>query len=209
MTPTRGSCVTSLSITTMPRCHTFLRHLFFFSLSLILLSPDEVFRGKCVRFLALISHPCSFQPSSRCVRAKINIAMICQTLVSPPEGNKEISRDNILCKITYVANGQFFSLSSLLLLKCCRSFVNVLLFLVLLCSKSRRLGSCVRPESRGQAGIPQISEALHLLRAGEDCRKAHPLLRAQVKLLKLSVLLFFLKAASPSFNYLLFKKIRL
>ncbi|XP_027008521.1 ceramide transfer protein isoform X3 [Tachysurus fulvidraco] len=44
------------------------------------------------------------QPSSRCVRARINIAMICQTLVSPPEGNKEISRDNILCKITYVAN---------------------------------------------------------------------------------------------------------
>uniref|UniRef100_A0AAQ6A0C8 Ceramide transfer protein n=1 Tax=Amphiprion ocellaris TaxID=80972 RepID=A0AAQ6A0C8_AMPOC len=39
-----------------------------------------------------------------CVRAKINIAMICQTLVSPPEGDKEISRDNILCKITYVAN---------------------------------------------------------------------------------------------------------
>ncbi|XP_054613720.1 ceramide transfer protein-like isoform X1 [Dunckerocampus dactyliophorus] len=44
------------------------------------------------------------QPSSRCVRAKINIAMICQTLVSPPEGDKEISRDNVLCKITYVAN---------------------------------------------------------------------------------------------------------
>ncbi|XP_007548865.1 collagen type IV alpha-3-binding protein-like isoform X4 [Poecilia formosa] len=44
------------------------------------------------------------QSSSRCVRAKINIAMICQTLVSPPEGDKEISRDNILCKITYVAN---------------------------------------------------------------------------------------------------------
>lgn len=33
--------------------------------------------------------------------------MICQTLVSPPEGNKEISRDNILCKITYVANGKY------------------------------------------------------------------------------------------------------
>ncbi|XP_041435486.1 ceramide transfer protein isoform X4 [Xenopus laevis] len=43
-------------------------------------------------------------PLNRCVRAKINIAMICQTLVSPPEGNKEISRDNIQCKITYVAN---------------------------------------------------------------------------------------------------------
>lgn len=47
------------------------------------------------------------QPSSRCVRAKINIAMICQTLVSPPEGDKEISRENILCRITYVANGMF------------------------------------------------------------------------------------------------------
>ncbi|XP_055087615.1 ceramide transfer protein-like isoform X2 [Periophthalmus magnuspinnatus] len=44
------------------------------------------------------------EPTSRCVRAKINIAMICQTLVSPPEGDKEISRDNITCKITYVAN---------------------------------------------------------------------------------------------------------
>ncbi|XP_072272376.1 ceramide transfer protein [Pyxicephalus adspersus] len=42
--------------------------------------------------------------NNRCVRAKINIAMICQTLVSPPEGNKEIGRDNIQCKITYVAN---------------------------------------------------------------------------------------------------------
>ncbi|XP_038590464.1 ceramide transfer protein isoform X1 [Micropterus salmoides] len=44
------------------------------------------------------------QLTSKCVRAKINIGMICQTLVSPPEGDKEISRDNILCKITYVAN---------------------------------------------------------------------------------------------------------
>lgn len=44
------------------------------------------------------------QPTNRCVRAKINIAIICQTLVSPPEGDKEISRDNITCKITYVAN---------------------------------------------------------------------------------------------------------
>ncbi|XP_068104817.1 LOW QUALITY PROTEIN: ceramide transfer protein [Hyperolius riggenbachi] len=42
--------------------------------------------------------------NNRCVRAKINIAMICQTLVSPPEGNKEISRDNLQCRITYVAN---------------------------------------------------------------------------------------------------------
>lgn len=49
------------------------------------------------------------QPTNKCVRAKINIAMICQTLVSPPEGDKEISRDNILCKITYVANGECVS----------------------------------------------------------------------------------------------------
>lgn len=49
------------------------------------------------------------QPTNRCVRAKINIAMICQTLVSPPEGDRQISRDNILCKITYVANGESLS----------------------------------------------------------------------------------------------------
>ena len=49
-----------------------------------------------------------WQLNNRCVRAKINVAMICQTLVSPPEGNQEISRDNILCKITYVANGMYF-----------------------------------------------------------------------------------------------------
>lgn len=53
----------------------------------------------------------NFQPTNRCVRAKINVAMICQTLVSPPEGDKEISRDNILCKITYVANGELLSIS--------------------------------------------------------------------------------------------------
>uniref|UniRef100_A0A8B9BC77 Ceramide transporter 1 n=1 Tax=Anser brachyrhynchus TaxID=132585 RepID=A0A8B9BC77_9AVES len=52
--------------------------------------------------------------NNRCVRAKINIAMICQTLVSPPEGNKEISRDNILCKITYVANGKSIFLFTML-----------------------------------------------------------------------------------------------
>ena len=57
-------------------------------------------------FLIAVFHFVYFQPSSRCVRAKINIAMICQTLVSPPEGDKEISRDNILCRITYVANGE-------------------------------------------------------------------------------------------------------
>ncbi|XP_005722467.1 collagen type IV alpha-3-binding protein [Pundamilia nyererei] len=42
--------------------------------------------------------------TNRCVRAKLNVAMICQTLVSPPEGDKEISRDNISCRVSYVAN---------------------------------------------------------------------------------------------------------
>uniref|UniRef100_A0A0F7Z6I2 Ceramide transfer protein n=1 Tax=Micrurus fulvius TaxID=8637 RepID=A0A0F7Z6I2_MICFL len=46
----------------------------------------------------------SVPTTNRCVRAKINIAMICQTVVGPPDGNKKRSRDNILCKITYVAN---------------------------------------------------------------------------------------------------------
>lgn len=45
--------------------------------------------------------------------------MICQTLVSPPEGDKEISRDNILCKITYVANGaSCFTMQSLWARQC-------------------------------------------------------------------------------------------
>lgn len=54
----------------------------------------------------------NFQPTNRCVRAKINVAMICQTVVSPPEGDKEISRDNILCRVSYVANGKCLSRSS-------------------------------------------------------------------------------------------------
>ncbi|XP_052448103.1 ceramide transfer protein isoform X3 [Carassius gibelio] len=45
-----------------------------------------------------------YPPSSRCIRAKINVAMICQTLISPPEGDEKLTRDNFLCKITYVAN---------------------------------------------------------------------------------------------------------
>lgn len=56
----------------------------------------------------------ALQPTNRCVRAKINIAMICQTLVSPPEGDREISRDNLTCKITYVANGELTSLTALI-----------------------------------------------------------------------------------------------
>lgn len=55
------------------------------------------------------------------------------------------------------------------------------------CSEPRWLGPCICPESRSEARIPQIPEAFHLLRAGENCRQAHPLLRAQVHLPELSV----------------------
>lgn len=71
-----------------------------------------------------------------------------------------------------------------MLLQCCEYCGNILW-----CSKPRRLGPCVCPESRSQARIPQILEAFHLLRAGENCRQAHPLLRAQVNLPELSLAL--------------------
>uniref|UniRef100_S4RXN9 Ceramide transporter 1b n=1 Tax=Petromyzon marinus TaxID=7757 RepID=S4RXN9_PETMA len=46
----------------------------------------------------------AYPVTNRYVRAKINVALICQTLVSPPDGNQNIQRDNLLCRITYVAN---------------------------------------------------------------------------------------------------------
>uniref|UniRef100_A0A8C4R7H7 Ceramide transfer protein n=1 Tax=Eptatretus burgeri TaxID=7764 RepID=A0A8C4R7H7_EPTBU len=42
--------------------------------------------------------------TTKCVRAKINVALICQTMVSPPDGNHNIQRENLSCKITYIAN---------------------------------------------------------------------------------------------------------
>lgn len=71
-----------------------------------------------------------------------------------------------------------------MLLQCCDDCGNALW-----CSKPRWLGPCVCPESRSEARIPQIPEALHLLRAGENCRQAHPLLRAQVNLPELPLAL--------------------
>lgn len=96
------------------------------------------------------------QPSSRCVRAKINIAMICQTLVSPPEGDKEISRDNILCKITYVANGASSSFCLCLIkdkdclyLTCCFRCLNFLLLILL----SQRCIFAVNPGGWAPASV--------------------------------------------------------
>ncbi|XP_070541688.1 ceramide transfer protein-like [Ptychodera flava] len=47
----------------------------------------------------------SRQVGNKCVRAKINIGMFCQTLVDPPEKDQdELTRDNVWCKITYTAH---------------------------------------------------------------------------------------------------------
>jgi collagen type IV alpha-3-binding protein len=41
---------------------------------------------------------------NKCVRIRFNIALICQTVVQPPESGQEISRENLTCKIQYSAN---------------------------------------------------------------------------------------------------------
>ncbi|GAB5566967.1 ceramide transfer protein isoform X1 [Prionailurus iriomotensis] len=82
--------------------------------------------------------------NNRCVRAKINIAMICQTLVSPPEGNQEISRDNILCKITYVANGEPW-----------------------------RMGTSLSVKGSGKARVSKVSKTLYFLCPRKNCRKTY------------------------------------
>jgi collagen type IV alpha-3-binding protein len=42
--------------------------------------------------------------SNKCVRIKFNVAMICQTVVQPPEAGKAIQRENLTCKVQYSAN---------------------------------------------------------------------------------------------------------
>ena len=44
------------------------------------------------------------QPSGKCVRIRFNVAMICQTVVQPPESGKQIERSNLTCKVQYSAN---------------------------------------------------------------------------------------------------------
>ncbi|KAK1345180.1 hypothetical protein QTO34_013890 [Cnephaeus nilssonii] len=83
--------------------------------------------------------------NNRCVRAKINIAMICQTLVSPPEGNQKISRDNILCKITYVANG----------------------------IEPWRMGTSLSVKGSGKTRVSQVSKTFYFLRTRENSRKTY------------------------------------
>ncbi|CAH1796344.1 unnamed protein product [Owenia fusiformis] len=44
------------------------------------------------------------QMVAKCVRVLFNVALICQTIVEPPPAGKEISRDNLRCRIQYSAN---------------------------------------------------------------------------------------------------------
>lgn len=43
-------------------------------------------------------------PNNKCVRLRMNVAILCETTVEPPADGGEIKRDNIRCKITYIAN---------------------------------------------------------------------------------------------------------
>jgi collagen type IV alpha-3-binding protein len=44
--------------------------------------------------------------NSKAVRITLNIAMLCQTIINPPKDGKEITRDDITCKMEYTANGK-------------------------------------------------------------------------------------------------------
>lgn len=49
-------------------------------------------------------HPAAPANTSKCVRIRFNVAMICQTVVQPPESGQQIARSNLTCKIQYSAN---------------------------------------------------------------------------------------------------------
>ena len=44
--------------------------------------------------------------TNKYVRVTMNVAMVCQTIIEPPEDGV-ITRDNIKCKISYTAEGMF------------------------------------------------------------------------------------------------------
>ncbi|KAK2157799.1 hypothetical protein LSH36_184g03031, partial [Paralvinella palmiformis] len=46
----------------------------------------------------------TYQTTPRCVRIRFNVAMICQTIVQPPQTGSDITRDRVKCKIQYSAN---------------------------------------------------------------------------------------------------------
>lgn len=50
-------------------------------------------------------YACYFYFQNKYVRVKMNVAMICETIINPP-ADGEISRDDIKCKISYTAEGK-------------------------------------------------------------------------------------------------------
>lgn len=55
-----------------------------------------------------------------------------------------------------------------------------LYFSLCVCSKPRRLGSSFGPQSRGQEGVSQVPQTLHLVCPGKNCWEVDPLLNTQV-----------------------------
>lgn len=43
-------------------------------------------------------------PIGKCVRLIMTVSLVCQTFVDPPSENKEITRDNLTCRITYCSS---------------------------------------------------------------------------------------------------------
>ncbi|XP_055924725.1 ceramide transfer protein-like isoform X2 [Argiope bruennichi] len=43
-------------------------------------------------------------PVGKCVRLIMTVSLVCQTFVDPPTENKEISRENLTCRITYCSS---------------------------------------------------------------------------------------------------------
>ncbi|XP_042898192.1 ceramide transfer protein [Parasteatoda tepidariorum] len=43
-------------------------------------------------------------PVGKCVRLVMTVCLVCQTFVDPPAANKEISRENLTCRITYCSS---------------------------------------------------------------------------------------------------------
>lgn len=55
-----------------------------------------------------------------------------------------------------------------------------LYFSLCVCSKPRRLGSSFGPQSRGQEGVSQVPQTLHLVCPGKNCWEVDPLLNTEV-----------------------------
>jgi len=49
-----------------------------------------------------------FQPS-KCVRVKMNVAMVCETMVTPRADGKPSTREDLTCRVQYAAYGMSMS----------------------------------------------------------------------------------------------------